>query len=156
MDFIKNIFAGIIGFFQNLFGIGKSEYFLEIDESDGAQAAPKAVKVGTPEPAAIANPGSAAKTAAPAQPKAAKPKATKSRSVAAPPTTPSTPSTPEELIAAAVARVKTPTPEPEVVVKGFASDFGLLMSNQNGRRLPGPSMNSFREMARQSKIKIVR
>ena len=156
MGFIKNIIAGIVGFFQGLFGKKDSGYFLEIDDSTNTSTKPasKAVKVGTPEPAAIANPSSTAKTVS--APPAAKPakagkKSTakaKSKTAASAPTAPMTP---EEIIAAAVSRATTPPPRPEAETKGFASDFELLMSNQNGRRLPGPSLNPFREMARKSK-----
>ena len=130
----------IINFLKSLFGLGKqSEYFMELDDAgnDGAASAAP-VAVGKPEPVAS--------TSAPAAPKQS---AKKSTPAEVPLTTANV--SPKDLIVAAINQAKaaeaemSKEEEPEV---GFASNFELLMSAANGRRTPGPSMNSFLNMAR--------
>ena len=131
----------IINFLKSLFGLGKqSEYFMELDDAgnDGAASAAP-VAVGKPEPVAS--------TSAPAAPKQS---AKKSTPAEVPLGTANV--SPKDLIVAAINQAKAAEAEmakeekdPEV---GFASNFELLMSVENGRRTPGPSMNSFLNMAR--------
>ena len=127
--FIKNLFAGIFGFFGSLFGSKKSGYFLDLEEGQGkkpAKAEPTAAKA---EPAKVETPKTAPKESkVEASPKP-KPEPAK------------VPVATNGKVSGAVAPVLT-----------FAPDH-LMPTPTASRRLPGPSLNSFREMARQVKTK---
>ncbi|MGE5658076.1 MAG: hypothetical protein ACM37W_15835 [Actinomycetota bacterium] len=143
--FIKNLFAGIFGFFGRLFSFKKSEYVLDLggdQENQPAKAEPAVAK-----PLAVAAPAaSEAATsgeAAPAQ--AEKPKAKKSSKSSA-----KAKPQPEPVKAPAASNGKVPTQVQPLLT--FAPDY-LVPASTSSRRLPGPSLNSFREMARQVKTK---
>lgn len=144
MGFIQKLLGGIFSFLGSLFGavakllgLKKSEYFLEMDDAQGTQAAaPPAAK---PAPAE-----KAAETPAPAVAAAATPAET-SAAAAAPATAAAAPA---PAPAAPAPKPSAPEPAKETI---FAANFALQMSGQNGRRRPGPSMNYFRDMAKQVK-----
>lgn len=141
--FIKNLFAGIFGFFGSLFGSKKSGYFLDLDEGQGKKPAkaeptaaqplaagkPEAAKAAKAEPAKVETPKTAPKESkVEASPKP-KPEPAKG------------PAATNGKVSGAVAPVLT-----------FAPDY-LMPTPTTSRRLPGPSLNGFREMARQVKTK---
>lgn len=136
--FIKNFFAGIFGFFGRLFGFKKSEYFLDLDGSQPKEPA----KV---EPAKSA-PVAAASLATPPAPsaKAEEPKAKKSPKAKKEPAVSAAPAPEPVKVAPASTNGKAPA------VSTFAPDY-LVPTSTSSRRLPGPSMNNFRDMARQMK-----
>src|SRR5919202_1432023 len=139
-DFIKKLFGGIIGFFGGLFGGKKSlkgdtsaapktkkgkGYFLELDDSGNSKAA----EAKKPEPAK-AEPAAQAKKPEPAK------ATTESQN----------------------GKVKIEAqPNPPATNNGkaqgdstFAPNY-LLPTASNSRRRPGPSLDMFRDMARQVK-----
>lgn len=133
--FIKNLFGGIFGFLARLLGIKKSEYFLELDKAP-ENGSPKTESPSAKKPEPVA-----------AQPLAA---------VAAPPK--SSKSQKKEPVAAKPQKAE-PAPKPAVAVTNgkvpaqaastitFAPDY-LMPTPTTNRRLPGPNMNNFRDMAR--------
>ncbi|MCU0518510.1 MAG: hypothetical protein MUC60_16915 [Oscillatoria sp. Prado101] len=131
-DFIKNLFAGIFGFFGRLFGFNKSEYVLEFDSGSASVPAAKDQKA------------EAAKTE-PAKPAAPEPKAKAEPAPAKPAqqAAPAKESKPQPPKAAEPAKA----PEP---VGGFATRY-LVSTSTSTRRRPGANMNSFLDMANQVK-----
>ncbi len=120
-DFIKNFFGGIFSFFAGLFGLKKSEYFMDLGGSE-AKESPK-VEPGTakkPEPVVAAS----------AAAKADSPKSESPKSV--------------NVVAATKGKASSSS-EPTLT---FAPN-NLMPTPNASRRTPGPNMNSFREMARQ-------
>jgi len=154
-DFIKNLFSGISAFFGGLFGGKKSQdkasiapktkkgkgYFLELDDSGSVKSETEAKKpepaktaVATleppkPEPAVAAKKPERAK--APAEPKNGKVK------IEAQPNPPA-PSLNGKV-------------EPQAELT-FAPNY-LLTTSSSSRRRPGPSLDMFRDMARQVKTR---
>jgi type IV secretory pathway VirB10-like protein len=121
MGFIKSLFGGIFGFIGRLLGLNKSDYVLDLGESDTAKAEPAKAEVkkeAKPEPAKA--------QATPAQPAKAK---------AAPAPAPKP----------AAAKAKT-----EPVPAGFAPNY-LMPAVTSTRRRPGANMSSYLSMARQMK-----
>ena len=140
MGLIKNIFGAILGVIGGvlkaifgIFGIGKqSEYYLEADDADGGskpqeqpQAAVKKEKPAAPSQASTPAPAKATKSQAPAE--KAKPKA------------------------APVAQPVPVQPKPEPV-GNFATDYLIVPSSTSGRRRPGPSLSSFKDLAKDMKL----
>lgn len=154
--FIKNLFSGIAAFFGGVFGGKKSKddtstapktkkakgYFMELDDTGNVKSATQEKK---PEPAKAA-----VATAAPPKTESAEAKK------------------PEPAKAAAEsnngkvkieAQPNPPAPAPAAASNGkvdpqssmtFAPNY-LLSTGSRGRRRPGPSMDMFRDMARQVK-----
>ena len=177
--FIKNFFGGILGFFGRLLGLKKSEYFMDLGESSAkepAKVAPAKVedavaKVEAVVPAkveaavakvedAVAKVGDAV-AAVPAKVEAVmsgksepakkakvekKSKKKEKEPVASVPAKTSEPAQ----VPAAVTNGKVPSQaEP---IRTFAPN-NLMPIPTTTRRSPGPSMNNFREMARQVNMK---
>jgi hypothetical protein len=132
-DFIKNFFGGIFSFFAGLFGLKKSEYFMDLGGSE-AKESPK-VEPGTakkPEPVVAASAPAKADSPKSESPKKAKVETSKSVNV----------------VAATKGKASSSS-EPTLT---FAPN-NLMPTPNASRRTPGPNMNSFREMARQVKTK---
>jgi predicted lipid-binding transport protein (Tim44 family) len=140
MGLIKSIFGTIFGLFGSIFktigglvGLGKkSEFFLELNESDGNS---------TSEPAE-AKPAEAQPAKAEAKPAEAKPAAAK----AAP--------APQAKPAAAQSAPKppmAPMPKPPAVTS-FAAEY-MSGPTMPRRRRPGPSLSPFMDMAKQVKAR---
>jgi hypothetical protein len=124
--FIKNLFAGIFGFFGRLFGFNKSEYVLEFDSGSAPVPAGKGQPAQPPktQPAKPAAPSATAK----AEPAPAKP-------------------------AQSAAPAKESKPQPPKAaepVGGFATRY-LVSTSTSTRRRPGANMNTFLDMANQVK-----
>jgi hypothetical protein len=161
--FIKNLFGGIAAFFSGLFGGKKSQdeasapkakkskgYFLELDDTGSVKAAAEAKK---PEAAKAQAPQTEPAKAAVAtleRPKA-EPQANGAKPVAAK----EVPSGKETV------QVQAQPNPPAAATNGkvepqdagtFAPNY-LLPKATNSRRRPGPSMDMFRDMARQVKTK---
>jgi hypothetical protein len=148
---IFSLIGGIFGGVGKLLGFGKkSDYFMEAAsaaaESVGVKVEPAKEEKATPaksNAAPVAATKTAAKTAeAPAQPAAspAPAKATKLKKSKQTESTPeSAPAAPQHTVA------KTQTD------LTFAPNFLLSPGSTNGRRRPGPSMDYFRNMAKQVK-----
>ncbi|MBU7585447.1 MAG: hypothetical protein KAF91_21580 [Nostoc sp. TH1S01] len=144
--FIKNLIAGILGFFTGLLGGKKKNggYYLQLDES-GAEVkpAPAPQPAEAPKPAATSNGTKAtaeapepAKKPAPAA-KAVKAKASQNGKAA--------PTEPAKAPATAVAAKKEPA------ITTFAPKYLAPSGASNGRRRPGANMSSFLDMASQVK-----
>ncbi|MEP6515519.1 hypothetical protein [Microcoleus vaginatus] len=150
--FIKNFFGGIFGFFGRLLGLKKSEYFLDLGESGAKE--PAKVAPAKSEPVAIApakvEPVKSEKSekSEPAKKAKVEKKSKKDKEPVA--SVPANTPEPAKIPAAAATNGKVPSQaEPN---RTFAPNN--LMPTPNGsRRTPGPSMNNFREMARQVKTK---
>jgi hypothetical protein len=168
--FIKNFFGGIFGFFGRLLGLKKSEYFMDLGESSAKEPAKVAAAkveavVAKVEAApakvedAVAKVGDAV-AAVPAKVEAVKSdksepakkakvekKSKKEKEAVA--SVPAMTSEPAK-VPAAVTNAKVPSQaEPN---RTFAPN-NLMPIPTTTRRSPGPSMNNFREMARQVKMK---
>ncbi len=149
--FIKNFFGGIFGFLGGLLGLKKSEYFLDLGESSAkapAMVAPAATKKA--EPVAIApekvEPVKSQKSEPAKKAKVEK----KSKKEKEPVAIPANTAEPTKVPVAAATNGKVPTQaEPN---RTFAPN-NLMPTPTGTRRTPGPSMNNFREMARQVKNK---
>ncbi len=157
MGFIKKIFGAIFGLISSLLkvvGVGKkSEYFLEIDDSQAtpppsqaqlANAQPASTEetaTRTPEPAAIA-------TAAP------------SSNGSQPSAQPAVQATADqdEPIAVLTQNGATPAPMPVAAAAAsnanstFAPEYLNPAKNQTRRRRPGANMGSFMSMAKNVKV----
>ncbi len=108
------------------------DYFLELDDTGAVKSEPEAKK---PEPAqATKTPEAEAKKPAAKKPAAKAGKAPKAKPQKA---------TPQATPAASNGKVE---PQPGLT---FAPNNLLPLKTNSGRRRPGPSMNSFLEMARQ-------
>lgn len=173
MNFIKNILVGfftfigtVIGSVAKLLGIAKSEYFLELTEetpsssaappisasSNGAAAGTSGAPASTsqvsaasgslaalptptapdpkPTPDIVAsNSNSAQSIQSPAQPRTAQPAAS-------------------TVVVPSGAGGNDDKSEPEEPVEPFAPNYLLNRSSTGGRRRPGPSLNMFKEMAK--------
>jgi cytoskeletal protein RodZ len=151
--FIKNFFGGIFGFFARLLGLQKSEYFMDLGDSSAKEPAkvepatakkaePVAV-AATPAPEKVAPAKSA--TAQKAEPTK---KAKKGKESAA--SVPAKSSEPAKVAAAAATNGKVSSQSEPILT--FAPN-NLMPTSNASRRGPGPSMNGFREMARQVKTK---
>jgi hypothetical protein len=140
--FIKNFFAGIFGFFAGLLGLKKSEYFLDLGESGAKE--PAKVAPAKAEPVAVAAPAKA--EAAKSEP-AKKAKVEKKSKQEKEPV--ANTSEPAKVPAAATNGKVSSQAQP---VLTFAPN-NLMPIPTGNRRTPGPSMNNFREMARQVKTK---
>ncbi|MEG3898715.1 MULTISPECIES: hypothetical protein [unclassified Microcoleus] len=150
--FIKNFFGGIFGFFGRLLGLKKSEYFLDLGESGAKE--PAKVEPAKAETAAIApakvEPVKSEKSekSEPAKKAKVEKKSKKEKEPVA--SVPANNAEPAKIPAAAATNGKVPSqPEPN---RTFAPN-NLMPTSNATRRGPGPSMNNFREMARQVKTK---
>jgi hypothetical protein len=154
--FIKNFFGGIFSFFAGLLGLKKSEYFMDLGESSAkepAKVAPAKVEPAVAkqaEPAAVAPAKVEAVKSEKSEP-AKKAKAEKKSKKE------------KEPVASAAAKTSEPPKVPAAATNGkvpsqaapiltFAT-HNLMPIPTGNRRSPGPSMNNFREMARQVKTK---
>ena len=138
--FIKNFFGGIFGFFARLLGLKKSEYFLDLGNSD-VKDSPKVELAAAKKPEPVVAAPAAAKADAPKSESPTKAKtetAKKSKKEQEP-----------VKVAAATNGKVSSSSEPTLT---FAPN-NLMPTPNASRRTPGPSMNSFREMARQVKTK---
>jgi len=119
---------------KKLFGGKKEQFFAQIDESQLATAEAPAQPAVTPEPVAVVEETVVAETPAP---KAKKTSVKKSKAAKTATTT----------VAPAPAPVaKAPAPvDPKEVA--FASEY--LITQTLSRRLPGPSLNKYKDIARQ-------
>jgi hypothetical protein len=143
--FIKNFFGGIFGFFSRLLGLKKSEYFMDLGDSPAKEPA-KAESVAvaaTPVPEKVAPVKSATAQKAETTKKAKKGK----ESAASVPV-----NTLEPAKVAAVAATNGKVLSQSEPILTFAPN-NLMPTPSTSRRSPGPSMNGFREMARQVKTK---
>jgi hypothetical protein len=140
--------------FKKLFGGQKSAYFLELDESKNPQ--PEKAKEEAKAKPVEEKKAEPAKATASEKPKAESAKATKKTSVKdnakmapapAPKETKPTVSDPEEIIKAAVLKNSNGKVDPAAV--SFASNDSIAPTMS--RRRPGPSLNMFKNMARQVK-----
>ena len=154
--FIKNFFGGIFGFFGRLLGFKKSEYFLDLGESGAKE--PAKVEPAKAEPVVAKKAEPVASAPAKVEPvKSEKPEPAKKAKVE------KKSKKEKEPVASAPANNAEPAKIPAAATNGkvpsqaegnrtFAPNN--LMPTPNGsRRTPGPSMNNFREMARQVKTK---
>ncbi len=170
--FIKNFFGGIFGFFAGLLGLKKSEYFMDLGESsakepakvapakEAAKAAPAKVEAAVAKVEdAVAKVGDAV-AAVPAKVEAVKSgksepakkakvekKSKKEKEPVA--SVPAKTSEPAKVPAAAT-NGKVPSQAEPILT--FAPN-NLMPTPSATRRSPGPSMNNFREMARQVNMK---
>ncbi len=145
--FITNFFGGIFSFFGGLLGFKKSEYFMDLGNSD-VKDSPKV------EPALAKNPEVVAVAVAPAMAIANSPKSENSES-------------PKKAKAETAKKSKKEKEAPKVATPAatngnvaISSEPVLTFAPNNlmpiptaSRRTPGPSMNGFRDMARQVKTK---
>jgi hypothetical protein len=163
-DFIKKLFGSIGAFFTGLLGGKKAQgdaaapkakkskgYFLELDETGSVKSEtetkkPEPVKAQAEAPEKSAEPAKAAvATIEPPKAESAKPSENGRVKAQAQPVAPVTaPAAP-----AAPAAAKNGKVEPEST-QTFAPNY-LLPKTSNSRRRPGPSMDMFRDMARQVK-----
>ncbi|MFW6358188.1 MAG: hypothetical protein ACOC0N_03090 [Chroococcales cyanobacterium] len=122
--FIKNLFVSIINFFVALFGGKKSNggYYMQVEDETPEQQ-PQVTEAKKPEPAKVETP----------QPEKAEPVNV---------TTVAPANQPEPPTAAMNGKAE---PQPKDT---FAPQY-LLPVTTSSRRRPGPSMNMFRDMARQ-------
>ncbi|MBD2486877.1 hypothetical protein [Aulosira sp. FACHB-615] len=137
--FIKNLIAGILGFFTGLLGGKKKNggYYLQLDES-GAEVKPAPKPAESPKPAATSNGTKATAAPEPAKKPAAKAVKASQNGKAAP-------AEPEKAPATAVAAKKEPA------ITTFAPQYLGTSGAANGRRRPGANMSSFLDMASQVK-----
>jgi hypothetical protein len=162
--FIKNLFSGIISFFTGLLGGKKSQdntlaapktkkskgYFLEIDDSGNLKTEVEAKK---PEPAKTALATAEPPKSQPAPKAETAPKAAKSE-----PATVVVPSAAQNgKVEQVQVQAQPNPPAPQTNGKVAATAEGtfapkyLIPTPTNNRRRPGPSMDMFRDMARQVK-----
>ncbi len=155
--FIKNFFGGIFGFFAGLLGFKKSEYFLDLGESSAkepAKVAPakvEAAKVAPAKPEPVAAPPAKVEPVKSEKSEPAKKaKVEKKSKKEKEPVTSVAANTSEPAKVPAATNGKVPSQaEPN---RTFAPN-NLMPIPTATRRSPGPSMNNFREMARQVKTK---
>jgi hypothetical protein len=147
--FIKNFFGGIFGFFAGLLGLKKSEYFMDLGESGAKE--PAKVAPAKAEPVAVAAPAKAEAAKSEKSEPAKKAKVEKKSKQEKQP------------VASAAAKTSEPPKVPAAATNGKVSSQAqpvltfapnnLMPIPTGNRRTPGPSMNNFREMARQVKMK---
>jgi hypothetical protein len=154
--FIKNLFGGIFGFIGGLLGLKKSEYFLDLGNSE-AKDSPKVELAAAKKPEPVVALPAVAKLDSPKSEKSESPKKTKAetskKSKKEKEPVVSVPAKIQEPVKVATAAATNgkvssssePTPT-------FAPN-NLMPTPNASRRTPGPSMNNFREMARQVKTK---
>ena len=150
--FIKNFFAGIFGFFAGLLGLKKSEYFLDLGESSDKEPAKVAPAKVEPAVAKQAEPVGVA----PAKVEAAKSEKSEPAKKAK---VDKKSKKEKEPVASVAAKTSEPPKVPAAATNGIESSQAQpvltfapnnLMPIPTGtRRTPGPSMNNFRDMARQ-------
>ncbi|MCC3406517.1 MAG: hypothetical protein JGK17_13190 [Microcoleus sp. PH2017_10_PVI_O_A] len=151
--FIKNFFGGIFGFFAGLLGLNKSEYFLDLGESpakvEPTKAEPAAAKKAEPVAAAPASfePVKSEKSE-PAKKAKVEKKSKKEKEPVA--SAAAKTAEPAKVPAAGATNGKVSSQAQPVLT--FAPN-NLMPTPTATRRGPGPSMNNFREMARQVKTK---
>lgn len=145
--FITNFFGGIFSFFSGLLGFKKSEYFMDLGNSD-VKDSPNI------EPTLAKNPEVVAVAAAPAMATASSTKSENSES-------------PKKAKVETAKKSKKEKEAPKVATPAatngnvaISSEPVLTFAPNNlmpiptaSRRTPGPSMNGFRDMARQVKTK---
>lgn len=140
--FIKNFFGAIFGFIGGLLGFKKSEYFLDLGNSDGKES-PKVELAAAKQPELA--------VAVPAVAKASDPKSEPAKKAKT--ETAKKPQPEKEPVKVATATATngkvSSSSEPTLT---FAPN-NLMPTPNTSRRTPGPSMNNFREMARQVKTK---
>lgn len=143
----------LLEMFKKLFGGQKSAYFLELDESKNPQ--PEKVKEEAKAKPVEEKKAEPAKVTASEKPKAEPAKATKKNSVKedakvapAPKETKPPISDPEEIIKAAVFK-NSSNGKVNPAAVSFASNDSI--TSTMSRRRPGPSLNMFKNMARQVK-----
>ncbi|MEC4983993.1 MAG: hypothetical protein SAJ37_01005 [Oscillatoria sp. PMC 1068.18] len=151
--FIKKIFSGIINFITGIFGSKKEGFFLELNDSDKGQSAPpKKVEAPKSEPAKTEATKSEPKEAeaAKAEPKKPEPVATKAEPKKPEPAKAAKPEPkkPEPVAAKASKNGQVETPKETT----FAPQY-LAPTPSRYRRRPGPSLNTFKDMARQVKTR---
>ncbi|MEO0408943.1 MAG: hypothetical protein AAF289_16490 [Cyanobacteria bacterium P01_A01_bin.135] len=167
MGFVKRILVGfftllgvVIGSITNVLGLEKSEYFLEIKEEIGSESSAAATST-----ASSATSGSEA-TSPTAQRPAAPAPAVSTPGSAAPKPTPDIISSPSseaqsiqvpaqprasESAASSVMVASTGSSDEassDSHVEPFAPNYLLNRSTTGGRRRPGPSLNQFKDMAK--------
>ncbi|WP_373536692.1 hypothetical protein [Microcoleus sp.] len=155
--FIKNFFGGIFGFFGRLLGLKKSEYFMDLGESSAkepAKVAPAKVeaapaKVGDAVAAVPAKVEAVMSDKSEPAKKAKVEKKSKKKEKEAVASVPAKTSEPAKVPAAAT---NGKVPSQAESDRTFAPN-NLMPIPTTTRRSPGPSMNNFREMARQVKMK---
>ena len=152
--FIKNFFGGIFGFLGRLLGFKKSEYFLDLGESGAKE--PAKVAPAKAEPVAIApakvEPVKSEKSDKPEKSEPAKKAKVEKKSKKEKEPVASAPANNAEPAKIPAAATNGKVPSQAEANRTFAPNN--LMPTPNGsRRTPGPSMNNFREMARQVKTK---
>ncbi|MEG4856023.1 hypothetical protein QUB75_01390 [Microcoleus sp. K1-B6] len=147
--FIKNFFGGIFGFFGRLLGLKKSEYFLDLGESGAKE--PAKVAPAKAEPVAIA-PAKVDPVKSENSEPAKKAKVEKKSKKDKEPVASVPANTPEPAKVPAVAATNGKVPSQAEPNRTFAPN-NLMPTSNATRRGPGPSMNNFREMARQVKTK---
>ncbi len=139
MGFIGKIFSGIFGFLGSIlkvFGIGKSSYYVELDDAASSAPSQPTPAPATPAPVEKVSPVPATATVTP---EPAKPAPATTKKVKPSKATKTEPAKP----AAAAKSAPEPTVEP------FAPNF--LMPQRSPRRRPGANMSEFMDMARQVK-----
>ncbi|MEG4800447.1 hypothetical protein QUB63_06335 [Microcoleus sp. ARI1-B5] len=157
--FIKNFFGGIFGFFARLLGLKKSEYFLDLGESPAKE--PAKVAPAKVEPAAVKKAEPVA--AAPASFEPVKSEKSEKSEPAKKAKVEKKSKKEKEPVASVAAKTSEPAKVPAAATNGkvpsqaepirtFAPN-NLMPTPTGTRRSPGPSMNNFREMARQVKTK---
>jgi hypothetical protein len=144
-DFIKNFFGGIFGFFARLLGLKKSEYFLDLGNSD-VKDSPKVELAAAKKPEPVVAASAPAKADSPKSEKSESPKKAKAETSKKS----QTEKEPVKVAAAAATNGKSSSSSEPTLT--FAPN-NLMPTPNASRRTPGPSMNSFREMARQVKTK---
>ncbi|HAC62350.1 MAG TPA: hypothetical protein DCF68_02150 [Cyanothece sp. UBA12306] len=135
------------GLLGNLFGGKKEEFFLELDESKAVQSAPSAeAKKSEPEPEVVpaATSEVATETTTEVAPQAQKTKKTSVKK-AAKKTTKKETVTPATVAAEMTNGKVAKKEEPKEVE--FATKYFIVPTGS--RRRPGPSLNSFKTMARE-------
>lgn len=151
MGLIQKIFGGIFGFIASLFGsiakvfgLGKSEFFMELtDDNQATVTTPETTSEvsNAAEPAtAVTKPGESKPASKTMKPEAiAQAQAGASTSVG--PSRPLVSPRSQEALAAAA--------EAQDGIKNFATDFLVNPKlNRSPRRRPGPSISPFKEMAK--------
>jgi outer membrane biosynthesis protein TonB len=168
-DFIKNFFSGIAGFFGGLLGGKKSKgdtstppkmkkargYYMELDETGNVKTADQEKK---PEPAKAAVATVEPPKTEPAEAK--KPEPAKAQAVPSKEKVKPEPAKAEGVPSKEKVKIEAqPNPPAPAASNGkvdpqsettFAPNY-LISTASKGRRRPGPSMDLFRDMARQVK-----
>lgn len=144
MGFIKSLFGGIFGFIGRLLGLNKSDYVLDLGESDTAKAEPAKAAKAEPTKAAKAEP-TKVEAKKEAKPEPAKVEAKKEAKPAPAKVEAKKEAKPAPAPKPAATKAKT-----EPVPAGFAPNY-LMPAVTSTRRRPGANMSSYLSMARQMK-----